>query len=344
MRYDINQRSFLLKKYHQLQNSTLVQRAWRTEFKNKKAPSCSTIERLAQRFENTGSVADSPPVQKKPSEKRQDAKKQLETLFSEFDNLSIRKAKRTTGISYGMIHRILKEDLHLKPYKEHEWHELQPGDNQKRLEFAEYFLDLPKNACFLLLACDEAYFYMHPEVNKQNNRRWLPSKPTDKIERPLHGEKVLVWCAISRDYIYGPYFFDENVNQQNYLNMLKNFFWKGHVTARDYQKYYFLQDGARPHTANTVQSYLKSKFRDRFIDKSQWPPRSPDLNPCDFFLWGYLKDRVYKPMPQNLAELKNNIQKEFKNIPRDMLESVFENFIKRLNLIIKSNGDHIEDK
>lgn len=226
MRYDINQRSFLLKKYHQLQNSTLVQRAWRTQFKNKKAPCCSTIERLAQRFENTGSVADNPPIQKKPSGKRQDAKEQLETLFSKFDNLSIRKAKRTTGISYGMIHRILKEDLHLKPYKEHEWHELQPGDNQKRLKFAEYFLDLPKNARFLLLACDEAYFYLHPEVNKQNNRRWLPSKPTDKIERPLHGEKVLVWCAISRDYIYGPYFFDENVNQQNYLNMLKNFFGK----------------------------------------------------------------------------------------------------------------------
>lgn len=310
MRYDIKQQSFLIKKYHQFQNSTLVQRAWRTQFKNTKAPSYSKIEKMVQKFENTSSVADMPRIHAKPSKKREEAKKQLKTLFSDFENLSLRKAERITGISYGMIRRVLKEDLHLKPYKEHEWHELQPGDCQKRLDFAEFFIGLPKNASSLLLACDEAYFYLHPEVNSQNNRRWLPSKPTDKIERPLHGEKVLVWCAISRDCIYGPYFFDGNVNQHNYLNMLKNFFWKGHVTARDFRKYYFLQDGAKPHTADKVQSYLKSKFGNRLIDKSKWPPRSPDLNPCDFFLWGYLKDRVYKPMPQNLAELKATIQKE----------------------------------
>ena len=26
-----------------------------------------------------------------------------------------------------------------------------------------------------------------------------------------------------------------------------------------------------------------------------WPPRSPDLTPCHFFLWGYVKDNAYKP-------------------------------------------------
>ena len=49
-------------------------------------------------------------------------------------------------------------------------------------------------------------------------------------------------------------------------------------------------------------------------------------------------------MPQNLAELKANIQKEFKNISREMLKSVFENFIKRLDLKNDFDGGHIEDK
>jgi hypothetical protein len=26
-----------------------------------------------------------------------------------------------------------------------------------------------------------------------------------------------------------------------------------------------------------------------------WHPRSPDLTPRDFFLWGYVKDRVFVP-------------------------------------------------
>ena len=73
--------------------------------------------------------------------------------------------------------------------------------------------------------------------------------------------------------------------------MLKSFFWPK-VVRMDYKNYYFQQDGARPHTSIKVQDYLRSKFQDKFMDKKRWPPRSPDLNPCDFYLWGYLKSRL----------------------------------------------------
>ena len=33
----------------------------------------------------------------------------------------------------------------------------------------------------------------------------------------------------------------------------------------------------------------------RFEHLLLWPPRSPDLTPCDFFLRGYVKDNAYKP-------------------------------------------------
>ncbi|KAL6263138.1 hypothetical protein P5V15_005940 [Pogonomyrmex californicus] len=41
----------------------------------------------------------------------------------------------------------------------------------------------------------------------------------------------------------------------------------------------------------------------------EWPLYSPDLNRCDFFLWGYLKDKCNAIQPQNIAELIKNIQK-----------------------------------
>ena len=66
---------------------------------------------------------------------------------------------------------------------------------KKLVYFAQFFLGLPRNAHFFLLTCDKAYFYLIPPVNKQNSRRWLASKPTDKIERSMHGEKVLLWCT-----------------------------------------------------------------------------------------------------------------------------------------------------
>ena len=44
------------------------------------------------------------------------------------------------------------------------------------------------------------------------------------------------------------------------------------------------------------------------INGRDWPARSPpDLNPCDFFLWGYLKSKVYCPKPRTLDDLENNI-------------------------------------
>ena len=181
-------------------------------------------------------------------------------------------------------------------------------------------------------------------MNKQNNRIWASEKPEGGIERPLHDQKVLVFCAISAVKVYGPYFFSESVNQHNYLTMLKDWFWTKHINTKEYKKYYFQQDGAAPHTANRVQNWLKEKMGKKFMDKSKWPPRSPDLNPCDFFLWGYLKQKVYSPMPQNLDDLKAKIEREIKNISSDVLYSTFLNFEKRLKLVIESEGDHIEDK
>lgn len=344
MRFNKNQRLFMVEKYYESKNYTLVRRAWRSNFKNDRAPCLRTIKRTIERFTSTGSLASLPPLQRKPTQKREDAKNTLEEIFKETPTMSIRKASDSANISYGLVQSILKEDLHLKPYKMHEWHELLAGDYQKRLDFADFFMKLPKNALSLLICCDEAYFYLTRQINKQNDRMWLESKPTDKIERPLQDQKVLVWCAISCGQTYGPYFFEESVNQHNYLEMLKNFFYKKHCQMPNYNKNYFLQDGATPHTANSVQDYLKSKFLSRFFDKEKWPPRSPDLNPCDFFLWGYLKKRVYTPMPDSLDSLKANIVREFKNIPKKTLKSTFDDFYKRLEKLKINLGGHVEDK
>ena len=39
----------------------------------------------------------------------------------------------------------------------------------------------------------------------------------------------------------------------------------------------------------------------------QWPAQSPDLTACDYFLWGFLKSKVYVTMPRNINELKHRI-------------------------------------
>jgi len=96
---------------------------------------------------------------------------------------------------------------------------------------------------------------------------------------------------------------------------------------------------ASPHTSKKAQNYLRSKFGEKFIDKKKLPPKSPDLNPCDYFLWGYLKSRVYNPLPKDLDDLKANIEREIKNISTDTLKNAILNFSKRFDLVIEAKDN-----
>ncbi|GBL93706.1 hypothetical protein AVEN_166751-1 [Araneus ventricosus] len=54
--------------------------------------------------------------------------------------------------------------------------------------------------------------------------------------------------------------------------------------------------------------YIRDTFQQQVIGYGgcvEWPPRSPDMNPLDFFLWGYIKQRVYATPPPTLQELRN---------------------------------------
>jgi len=55
----------------------------------------------------------------------------------------------------------------------------------------------------------------------------------------------------------------------------------------------------------------------------KWPPSSPDLTVCDFFLWGYVKDRVcVPPLPATMDELQERITAAVKSVTPDMLQRV----------------------
>jgi hypothetical protein len=60
-----------------------------------------------------------------------------------------------------------------------------------------------------------------------------------------------------------------------------------------------------------------------------WPARSPDLTPCDFFLWGFLKAKVYARRPGTIEQLKEAIRQEIAAIPPAMIRKAMDNFRER---------------
>ena len=60
----------------------------------------------------------------------------------------------------------------------------------------------------------------------------------------------------------------------------------------------FQQDEAPCHYTLDVRRILDENLAGRWIGgraSIEWPARSPDLTPCDYFLWSYLHSRVYHP-------------------------------------------------
>ncbi|GFX11962.1 putative DD41D transposase [Trichonephila clavipes] len=202
-----------------------------------------------------------------------------------------------------------------------------------------------------ILFSDEAHFWLNGYVNKQNCHIWSEANPQVYVETPLHSEKLTVWCALWAGGIIGPYFFknDEGhnvtVNGDRYRAMITNFFIP-ELNNHDVQELRFQQDGATCLTARATIDLLKDTFGDRLISRFEpvnWPPRSCDLTPLDYFLWGYVKSLVYADKPQTLDHLEDNIRRVIADIRLQMLEKVIENWTSRLDYIRASRGSHMPE-
>ena len=74
-----------------------------------------------------------------------------------------------------------------------------------------------------------------------------------------------------------------------------------------------------------------------------WPPCSLDLTAPDFFLWGYLKSKVYSNRPTDLHTLIENIWEEIAKLSEETLQAVMRSFLTRVHLCIEEGSGHLKD-
>ena len=102
------------------------------------------------------------------------------------------------------------------------------------------------------------------------------------------------------------FFFDEtSITANVYLDLLTKYVAP---QLHDLRPIIILQqDAAPPHWGLHVREFLNETFPDRWIGRGgpiPWPPRSPDITPLDFFLWGYVKDIAYRTNVRDISNLK----------------------------------------
>ena len=332
-----------------MQSVISVQRRFRTEFSKHRhdtIPSGDSIRRWHSSLMSTGSVLNA-PHQRLQTRRSDEDIAAVQEHFEDDPHSSTRRASLALDMSRTTVQRILK-DLKWHPYKVHIVQELSEEDFASRLDFAvdelKRLREDPQRLHALTFS-DEAHFYLDGAVSRHNHRYWAPKNPRWFVQQSLHPEKTTVWAAICADRLIGPFFFDQTVNGERYLSMLQEQFWPEVERIGLNEKMIFMQDGAPPHWSRAVRNWLDMKFAGRWIGRGgpvRWPARSPDLTPCDFFLWGFIKSKVYGTRPRDIEELKERVSSAFDEVTAEMRHNTMREYRDRLARVVENDGHHIE--
>jgi hypothetical protein len=235
---------------------------------------------------------------RRPHEANDDEETQVLAYININPRSSVRHLARELNVSAGKIHSILKKNKY-HPYRPNLVQNLVPGDSERRLTFVAWLLvQTQEEQRFLDYICwtDESKFTNNGIINKQNNRYWSDSNPfwTNDINFQ-HVWGTNVWCGLVGGKLFGPYFYDGTLTGIRYLDFLSNQLpiFMEDIPLNIRAHLFFQQDGAPAHNALIVHEYLEQAFNHRWMGTRgpvEWPPRSPDLTPLDFFFMGTSED------------------------------------------------------
>ena len=165
------------------------------------------------------------------------------------------------------------------------------------------------------------------------------------VEHHVSLPGITVWCGLSEFGLIGPFFFDDTVNDANYLNLLQEYAMPRMQEMFRNEEWYFQQDGVPPHYHRDVRAYLDGHLPNRWVIQRgsiEYPPHSPDFTPMDFFMWGHVKHKVYTTKPATINELRAAIERECADIPIELIRNVLDSISERCQLCMDHNGHQFE--
>ena len=137
------------------------------------------------------------------------------------------------------------------------------------------------------------------------------------------------------------------INTAEYLKILKDVLMPWIRRNYDHFKVMLVQDSAPAHGAKKVQDFLKENLP-LMVPKDIWPSSSPDLNVCDYWLFGVIEGKSNVTSHPSVNSLKAAIRRAFRNLdPEDVkmscsrfrsrIQNISKNYV--LSLFVFQNSD-----
>ena len=260
------------------------------------------------------------------------------------DSVISSPSKSVFGINRESMRRILIRDLNMYPYRIQIKQKLTPDDMRKQVIICQWFCDkidaVPNFLCKCLVFRQSTFSV----VRSHKLFFWGSTPPEHCPQRPLHSVKCTAWVAISKHGIIGLFWFNDDneqfvtINIEQYVQVLGKF-WTALGQRRGCQDPPMLPaECCHPPHLKQIIGMATAAFPDQLI--MQWLLHSPDLNPPDFYLWGYFKDRVYGNNTQTIPELKVAITAAIRAISWKECRRVIKNFACWIQMCLQCQGAH----
>ena len=253
-------------------------------------------------------------------------------------------------VSIGTVHKVLHEELGLRKISAR-WvpHVLTPEQKKNRVSCARQLLDMfepngPKRVSDVVTG-DETWIYFYGIPNKRSNMMWLTKdeprpvvcKPGFQSRKRLftiffnHEGPVAVDVLPEKATMTGRYY-RENVLPQ-VVSALND---RRPVTGTS--RIMILHDNASAHKTGAVTQYLSENR----ITTLPHPAYSPDLAPCDFWLFPKLKELLAGNKYTRVQDLSKAVNSELRGIPKEEYRAAFDKWRRRLQLCIQRGGEYFE--
>ena len=260
----------------------------------------------------------------------------------------MRQMAKHLSVSPRTIRRAIREDLCLISYK-HRITQLIPWNARpKRVMRAQKILKWRReNPDTVIIFSDEKSWYVDSVKNNQNDRylAYCVDEVPEKHRTTRPTNTMMLGVCGSDGQVMAPLWLDKGVKVDSaiYIENLKKVKEWIETTYGD-RPYVFMQDGATSHTSEETIAWMEANFL-AFWPPDMWPPYSPDCNPLDYNIWGYVESKACALPHSSVSALQESVNKAWSELlTEEHVRKTCSAFWKRIDLLIAAKGGTFEPR
>ena len=315
------------------------------------APSLKTISKWFRRFQTGHFSVEDEPREGRPKSSTDDVTVALvKSKIDEDPRLTQEMIANELGLNAMAVSRILSNHLGYTK-KSARWvpRILNEAQKEARVHFAQFFLNKFENGqssnFSKVVTGDESWFYKYDPETKQQSMVWSPTgaNPPVKSKQQKSAAKVMMSVYFTRSKIVAAIplekgqtvtakWYTEECLPKVFKNLLEN------RKKEDLRRYFLHHDNAPSHTAEITSNFIAISG----IEEIRPAPYSPDIAPCDFWLFPKIKKKLKGKVFNSNEEIINAVNAELDKLKKQDFEDCFQKWIYRLKKCIEINGDYVE--